>query len=93
MGEISGLTSQGGEDVAARLLGLEGFVVTSAGEYGGELELLMETTEVVGGLPAVRGHRRGARTAGARCPRHPREWAAGGAGVEQADLALPGTAV
>lgn len=38
--------------VAARMLGLDGFVVLTAGEYGGELELLVETTETVTGCPA-----------------------------------------
>jgi transposase len=31
-------------DTAARMLGLPGFVVLAAGDYGGELELLVETT-------------------------------------------------
>lgn len=35
----------------ARMLGLAGLVVLGAGEYGGELELLVETTEVVVGCP------------------------------------------
>lgn len=38
--------------VAARMLGLEGFVVVMAGEYGGELELLVETIEMVTGCPS-----------------------------------------
>lgn len=36
-------------DTAARMLGLPGFVVLAAGEYGGELELLVETTSTVSG--------------------------------------------
>jgi len=38
-------------DTAAAGLGLSGFVVLAAGEYGGELELLIETTESVTGCP------------------------------------------
>jgi transposase len=34
------------------MLGLPGFVVTTAGEYGGELELVVETTETVTGCPS-----------------------------------------
>jgi transposase len=33
------------------MLGLSGFSVLAAGEYGGELEMLVETTEVVTGCP------------------------------------------
>lgn len=36
-------------DTAARMLGLPGFMVLAAGEYGGELELLVETIATVGG--------------------------------------------
>ena len=36
-------------DTAARMLGLPGFMVLAAGEYGGELELLVETISTVGG--------------------------------------------
>jgi len=36
----------------ARMLGLSGFVVLAAGEYGGELELLVETTETSTGCRA-----------------------------------------
>ena len=36
-------------DPATAALGLPGFVVLAAGEYGGELELLVETTESVTG--------------------------------------------
>ena len=32
-------------------LGLPGFVVLAAGQYGGELDLLVETTESVSGCP------------------------------------------
>lgn len=35
----------------ALMLGLDGFVVLGAAEYGGELELLVETTETVTGCP------------------------------------------
>jgi transposase len=38
-------------DAAAVTLGLPGFVVLAAGEYGGELELLVETTESLTGCP------------------------------------------
>jgi zinc-finger of transposase IS204/IS1001/IS1096/IS1165 len=38
-------------DTAAAALGLPGFVVLAAAEYGGELELLIETTESVVGCP------------------------------------------
>ena len=38
-------------DTASATLGLPGFVVLSAGEYGGELELLVETAERVAGCP------------------------------------------
>ena len=37
--------------VPATMLGLAGFVVLAAGEVGGELELLVETTETVTGCP------------------------------------------
>jgi transposase len=36
---------------ATLALGLPGFVVLTAAEYGGELELLIETTESVTGCP------------------------------------------
>ena len=36
-------------DTAARMLGLPGFLVLAAGEYGGELELLVETISTVSG--------------------------------------------
>ena len=36
-------------DTAARMLGLPGFMVLAAGEYGGELELLVETISTVSG--------------------------------------------
>jgi transposase len=42
-------TGSGSVDTAT--LGLPGFVVLAAGEYGGELELLIETTESVSGCP------------------------------------------
>ena len=38
-------------DPASMALGLPGFVVLAAGQYGGELELLVETTESVSGCP------------------------------------------
>jgi hypothetical protein len=38
-------------DTATTTLGLPGFVVLAAGEYGGELELLIETTASVTGCP------------------------------------------
>lgn len=38
-------------DLATATLGLPGFVVLAAAEYGGELELLVETTESVTGCP------------------------------------------
>ena len=38
-------------DAATRALGLPGFVVLAAAEYGGELELLIETAESVTGCP------------------------------------------
>lgn len=47
----------------AAMLGISGLVVLAAGEYGGELELLVETSESVTGLPAVRGGRGGPRPA------------------------------
>lgn len=34
-------------------LGLPGFVVLAAGEYGGELELFIETTAAVTGCPTM----------------------------------------
>jgi hypothetical protein len=37
---------------ATHALGLPGFVVLAAAEYGGELELLIETTESVTGCPS-----------------------------------------
>ncbi len=39
-------------DTATTALGLPGFVVVAAGEYAGELELLVETTESVTGCPS-----------------------------------------
>lgn len=41
----------------AAMLGISGLVVLAAGEYGGELELLVETSESVTGCP--RGGRGG----------------------------------
>ncbi len=38
-------------DLTGRLLGLPGFAVLVVAEYGGELELLIETTEAVTGCP------------------------------------------
>jgi hypothetical protein len=40
-----------GAGTAAKMLGLPGFVVLGAAEYGGELELLIETTETQTGCP------------------------------------------
>lgn len=37
--------------VSAEMLGMPGFVVLAAGEYGGELELLTETVETTTGCP------------------------------------------
>ncbi len=41
--------SEDGTGLPATMLGLPGFAVLAAGEYGGELELLVETTETVTG--------------------------------------------
>jgi zinc-finger of transposase IS204/IS1001/IS1096/IS1165 len=41
----------GTTDTATAAFGLPGFVVAAAGEYAGELELLVETTESVTGCP------------------------------------------
>ena len=72
-------------------LGLPGFVVLAAADYGGELEVLVETTESVTGCPRCGV----VATVHDRQPRWvrdlPRRRAAGGAGLGQADLALPGT--
>jgi hypothetical protein len=58
----TGLPAVGGTDgTATAVLGLPGFVVLAAGEYGGELELLVETTESVTGCPPLRGDRDAAR--------------------------------
>jgi hypothetical protein len=45
--------------LSALMLGLAGFVVLAAAEYGGELELLVESAETVAGCPGVwcAGHR------------------------------------
>lgn len=40
-----------GRDASVVMLGLPGFVVLAAGVYGGELELLIESTETVTGCP------------------------------------------
>lgn len=40
-----------GSDVSVVMLGLPGMVVLAAGEYGGELALLIETMETVTGCP------------------------------------------
>ncbi len=40
-----------GTGLPAAMLGLTGFVVLAAGEYGGELELLVQTCETVTGCP------------------------------------------
>ena len=50
----------------AAMLGISGLVVLAVGEYGGELELLVETSESVTGCPrcgvvAVAHGRRGGR--------------------------------
>jgi hypothetical protein len=37
--------------LSALMLGLAGFVVLAAAEYGGELELLVESAETVAGCP------------------------------------------
>jgi len=47
----SALLEGGSVDTATVALGLPGFVVLAAAEYGGELELLVETTESVTGCP------------------------------------------
>ena len=47
----SALLSFGSGDTATVALGLPGFVVLAAAEYGGELELLVETTESATGCP------------------------------------------
>jgi transposase len=48
----TGLPTAGGTaDTATAALGLPGFVVLAAGEYAGELELLVETTASVTGCP------------------------------------------
>jgi transposase len=48
----TGLPTVGGTDGTATVaLGLPGFVVVATGEYAGELELLVETTESVTGCP------------------------------------------
>ncbi len=44
-------TGEADAGMATAALGLPGFVVLAAGEYGGELELLVETTESVTGCP------------------------------------------
>lgn len=41
----------GPRPASAVMLGLDGFVVTAAGEYGGELELLVETMQATTGCP------------------------------------------
>lgn len=49
---VTGATSASpGPDMATVGLGLPGFVVLAAGEYGGELELLVESTESVTACP------------------------------------------
>ena len=77
-------------DTAAVALGLPRFVVLAAGEYAGELELLVETTESVTGCPRCGV----VATLHDRKPRWVRDlplrWPAGGAGVAQAGLALRG---
>lgn len=50
--QTTALPTVGGLDTATVGLGLPGFVVLSAAEYGGELELLVETTESVTGCSA-----------------------------------------
>ena len=47
----SALLEGGSVDAATVSLGLPGFVVLAAAEYGGELELLVETTDPVAGCP------------------------------------------
>jgi hypothetical protein len=47
----SALLDRGWVDTATVSLGLPGFVVVAAAEYGGELELLVETMESVAGCP------------------------------------------
>ena len=39
-------------DVGARMLGLPGFVAVLSGEYGGELEVVVETIETTTGCPS-----------------------------------------
>ena len=47
----SALLEGGSVDTATVSLGLPGFVVLAAAEYGGELEVLVETMESVAGCP------------------------------------------
>jgi hypothetical protein len=47
----SALLDRGSVDTATVSLGLPGFVVVAAAEYGGELELLVETMDSVAGCP------------------------------------------
>jgi hypothetical protein len=77
-------------DAATLALGLPGFVVLAAGGYGGELELLIETTESVTGCPRC-GVLATLHDRKPRWVRGPARWrSTGGAGVVQAGLALPG---
>src|SRR5664280_853345 len=57
-------------DTATAALGLPGFVVLAAAEYGGELELLIETTESLTGCPhrPLRQRRRASRACRCRPP-------------------------
>ena len=50
-GSVTDTVSNPGTDRGTAALGLPGFVVLAAGEYGGELELLVETTDSVTGCP------------------------------------------
>lgn len=78
--------------VSAVLLGLPGFVVLSAAERAGEAELLVETPPAVTGCPGA-GGRWVARAAGGHGAGSAVGWAAGGAGLAQAVVALRGASV
>jgi hypothetical protein len=77
------------ELTTTRLLGLPGFVVVAAGEVGGELEVLIETTQTVTGCPdcGVLAVPHGRREHMVRDV--PSANRAVRLGVVQADLALP----
>ena len=77
----------------AVLLGLDGFVIITTAEVGGELELLVETTADLVGCPGCGAVARAKDRRPDLGARPADRWAAGGAVLVEAGLVLPASAV